>query len=157
MKNKTDTHQNRKGMTLVELVVFMSLTFLVLGGVIPATTQSSRLDRASEEKMAALFLGKSVLEELHQVDFAKLTESGSGFNRVGGGSSTIWKRERPNVPFFKQGGLLSTQITANELTVLDYGSTGGSKNCAVSVTIGWNRVGGHSGRISETISTVLYP
>ena len=151
----------KQGMTLVELVVFMTLTLFVFGGVIPVALQASRLDRAVEEKMAAFFASKSVLEELHRIKFEELTAPGSNFHqqKVKGKRINLYVRTRKNVPFHTRGGLQHTKIKAEERVELVYGSTGASTNCAATVTMEWGTSHGNNRAIllSESVSVVLYP
>ena len=161
MKNMECAATGKQGMTLVELMVFMTLTLFVFGGVIPVALQASRLDRAVEEKMAAFFACKSVLEELHRIEFEKLTAPGSNFHqqKVNGKKINSYVRKRNNIPFHTQGGLLHTKIKAEERVELVYGSTGASTNCAATVTMEWGTSHGKNREIliSESASTVLYP
>lgn len=160
MKNKAG-QRGCQGMSLIELVVFMTLTLFVFGGVIPVALQSSRLDQATEEKMTAFFSCKSVLEKLHQTRFEDLTAPSSNFHqqRRNGKKVNLYVRTRNNIPFHTQGGLKRTKIKAKERVELVYGSTGASTNCAATVTMEWGISHGknRAALISESVSTILYP
>jgi len=153
MQNVKHNSTGKQGMTLVELVIFMTLTLFVFGGVIRVVLQSSRLDKASEERTAAFFFCKSVLEGLHRIPFEDLTASGSGFHKQG---VNLYVRKNNDVPFHTSGGARHTVITADELVELRYGSTGESTNCMAMVKLTWQG-SGSSGSLSESASAILYP
>ncbi len=155
---KVDMMYDRSGMTLVELMVFMSLTLFLLGGVIPVALQASQVDKDGEEKLAAFFACKSALEKLQGTDFDKLTEPGSNFHPKEN-KSNIYIRKRNHIPFHTRGGLFHTELKATERTELIYGSTGDSTNCSAKVTMKWKASRGAKkvANIKESAHTVLYP
>ena len=73
-------HKNRatcEGMTLVEVVVFMGLTLSIMGGLFTVISTAKRMDHSSEERLAAFFHCKSVLEKLRNADLDILVNAGS--------------------------------------------------------------------------------
>ena len=72
-KNNTVFRQRRRaGMTLLEVVVFMTISIFVLGGAFPVISRLLYADRAHEERLAAYNFALSISEELR----SKLASTG---------------------------------------------------------------------------------
>ncbi len=142
-------------MTLVELLVFMTIALSFMGGLLPLLHQAARLDAASEEKMAAFFSCQSVIEELRSIDFEDLVAPGSNFHKRG----DVYERETNQVPFHTLGGIKHTELKAQELVTLKFGSTGDSSNCYATVELEWNSNRGNKKdpAMKASLSAILYP
>jgi len=143
-------------MTIVEVVVFLSLTLSILGGIIPVVMHAARVDRSVEEKTAAFFACKSVLEEFHPVKFEDLTSSKTG---VWTFQSNSWVRVRTNVYFTTRGDPTHRDLYGLERVVMVYGKTGPVTNCTATVTLTWKstRAVNKEATLSESASTIFYP
>ena len=155
MKRKTQNKRSKGGMTIVEVVIFLSLTLSLLGGIIPVAMQAGRVDRAVEEKTAAFFVCKSTLEELHPVKFEDLVSSKTG---VWTQQSNGWVRVRNNINFYTRGGPSQTKLFAQEKLRMVYGATGATTNCTATVSLTWVSARGNKQvTLKESVSTIFYP
>jgi len=159
VNTKEQNKRKRSGMTLVEVVVFLSLTFIVAGSVIAVAMQASWTDKAVEEKTAAFYYCKSRLEELHPVKFEDLVSPKTGTwttNMVGGVQQ--FKRVRTNVHFYTRGDPSHKKLLGKEELIMVYGSTGKTTNCTATAMLTWN-----TSRATKTVtltnkvSTIFYP
>jgi len=146
-------------MTIVEVVIFLSLTFIVVGGVISVAMQASWTDKAVEEKTAAFYYCKSRLEELHPVKFEDLTTSKTGSwttNIIDGVQQ--FKRIRTNVHFYTRGDPSHKKLFGKEELTMVYGSTGATTNCTAKVMLTWETSrASKSVILTNTVSTIFYP
>lgn len=155
MKKKTHNEILNCGMTIVEVVVFLSLTLSILGGIIPVAMRTAKVDRSVEEKTAAFYVCKSTLEELHPVKFEDLISPETGTWVF---QSNSWVRVRTNVYFYTRGGPTHKDLYAEERLVMVYGNTGPTTNCTATATLTWNSVrAGKDVVLKESVSRIFYP
>ena len=64
----------KSGMTLVELLVFMSLALSLMGSMMAVLRQGNAMDANAEERLAASFSGISTLAELNATPFKELVD-----------------------------------------------------------------------------------
>ena len=83
MKRKTQNKRSKCGMTIIEVVVFMSLAFMVLAGSFPVVTQLRISDKVHEERLAAFLFVHKELEELKARPYAVVTD---GFAELANGN-----------------------------------------------------------------------
>ena len=146
-------HNRKSGMTLVEMVVFMTLTLFLMGSMISVLQQTHRIDAASEERFSAFFAGQSTLEELQSFSLKELTERPDFVEKNEG----QWYRRATNVIFHTKGGFKPTPMTAKEIVRLVPGRTGNAPHIYASVTLKWNSGSfGGTHTIKETVSTILF-
>ena len=142
-------------MTLVEVIIFLSLTFIVVGGVISVAMQASWTDKAVEEKTAAFYYCKSRLEELHPVKFEDLTTSKTGsWTHL----SNRWEQVSSNVHFYTRGDPSHKKLFGKEELTMVYGSTGTTTNCTATVMLIWDTSRAtKSVTLTNKVSTIFYP
>ena len=100
-------------MTLVEVVVFMTLTLFVLGGSFPLIARLRYSDRAHEERLAALNLANTTCENLRATTYAKLTDGYTKYTRPDG---TIYYENRYSTTNFYKTATLNMRVRLYEET-----------------------------------------
>lgn len=148
----------KSGFTLVEVVVFMGLTLGVLGGMIPLILQAKRMDARAEERTAACYSARSVLEELRAMPFDELISTESGFKERKNGT---YRRVRRNFCFHTKDTVNkgTTRLKAKETITLVPGMTGGASNFYATVTLQWDSYSlpGQDPTVEQTVSQIIYP
>jgi prepilin-type N-terminal cleavage/methylation domain-containing protein len=64
--------KQKEGMTLVEVMVSMAISAMMIAGLFTTVSMAKQMDYSSEEKTAAFFYCKSVLEGLRGVELGEL-------------------------------------------------------------------------------------
>lgn len=143
-------------MTLVELLVFMSLTLSLMGGTMAVLRQGNAMDASAEERLAAGFSCISTLAELNATPFEDLVDEDSEFEELDNGN---FKKIRASMNFHTKGGLNPAEMYAKEVIVLRPGTTGDSPQYYATVTLQWNSSSrlGATKKIQERVSTIIYP
>jgi type II secretory pathway pseudopilin PulG len=114
VKTKEQKQPLKNGMTLVEVVIFMSLAMLVLAGSFPVINQLRTSDKVHEERLAAfLFIHKNV-EEMKAQPFKTIT---NGFTKT---TNDHYKKVDSSVLFYK-GVTGTNQVEIIPSSSSDYG------------------------------------
>ena len=107
-KDNTVFRQRRRvGMTLLEVVVFMTLALFVLGGSFPLISRLLYSDRAHEERLAAYNFAQSISEDLR----SKLATT--GYDSVVDGypfNGSFYDRRISNTNFYKNVEMKSLRV-----------------------------------------------
>jgi len=113
-------------MTIVEVLVFMTLAFMVLAGSFPVVTQLRISDKVHEERLAAfLFVHKNV-EELKARSYIMVTD---GFTELSNGN---YEKVDNDVVFYK--GVTGT----NTIEIIPSVSTNFGAYYLLNVDLYWN-------------------
>ena len=107
-------------MTLLEVVVFMTLTLFVLGGSFPLITRLRYADKAHEERLAAINLAASTIETLRATPYTQLTH---GYAKRTSSTGGIYYEKYYSKTNFYANALLNMRIRLyeqNDATMGDY-------------------------------------
>jgi Tfp pilus assembly protein PilV len=147
---KEHRRKQRSGMTLVEVLVFTGLSFLVMGVALSAASQAYKFGIATEEQLAAFAYNKSWLEKeranFNIADYSYDTNLG------------FYNRRELNITFYTtetpQGEI---EVTGTRIINLAPVSTGQGNGYRATVQLIWPAKGSQSRNLTNTVQTILYP
>ena len=105
--------KNRQGMTLVEVVLFMTLALFVLGGSFPLISRLRYADLAHEKRLAAINFANTTCENLRATTYATLT---SGYTKDASTSGTVYYDKYYNATNFYKTATLDMRVRLYEET-----------------------------------------
>jgi len=96
--------KSRRGMTLIEVVIFMFLTFFVLKSSFPLLTRLRYADRAHAERLAAINLANRTYEKLLQTPPSRETAP-AGYKKIKQGTTIYYSKIYASTNFYKNSTL----------------------------------------------------